>query len=105
MAAFVETPKIGDTVYFYRPGTADVVPATVTGVFGPDMINVQALECGMSVSKNAIHRKGCQTLLNSPSIAQFQGYWDYRDPPEVREAMRTVIQAAIDRQNQVPKKA
>jgi hypothetical protein len=86
-------PRVGDQVYYYGGGNSAVpCAATVVAVFGSaDLVNLAVWEVNRFVPKDAIMRHGCQAVVNSPTIAQQRGTWDYRDPPEIRNAISDLV--------------
>ena len=98
MAKTVECPRVGDVVYYYSPGNVSS-PAMghVTESFGPDIVSLSVWETGMYRVKTSVHRRDCDILKESPVILHTRGCWDYRDPPEVRQAMRDLLEMAMSK--------
>jgi hypothetical protein len=91
----VETVRTGDMVYYFLPNnTIKPQMAFVTDVFHEDLISLAVWNGTAFVSKNGMHKKGCQALMDSPLIEKRNGYWDYRETPEARKTMSALLDLA-----------
>lgn len=90
-----ETIRVSDVVYYYLPNNS-IKPqmAFVTDVFHEDLVSLAVWNGNTFVPKNGMHKKGCQSLIDSPMIEKRNGCWDYRDTPEARKTMSALLDLA-----------
>lgn len=94
-----QTPKVrvGDIVYFYAGGsTSDPpLPGFVVEVFGSMLtVRIPIVGSGIWHDKSRVHHKDAEILKTNPQLALRMGMWDFRDPPELHEAMLDLISPA-----------
>jgi hypothetical protein len=90
-----DTPRVGDMVHYFMPNNS-VVPhlAFVTEIHHRDLVGLAVWNGQSLIPKQAMHRKDCQALLDSPMIARRNGYWDFRDTAEARKTMSALLELA-----------
>jgi len=88
-----EKPRLGDDILFYPPGHTEPLPAKVQAVWNGDLVTLLVWEVNRYVEKRSVNRRGSKTLVNTPTIEMVTGSWDYRDPPDVRKAMKDMLES------------
>lgn len=94
--------RVGDIVYYFQ-NLNDHAPkaAIVTAVYSTDHVSMFVFEGASYSYKQTVHNKHSQAIVNSTKMAMDFGVWDFREPPEIRQAMDELIASCVP----APKKA
>lgn len=87
-------PRAGELVLYYPSGVVAEGTGTIAWIinaFNEDLVTLVSWDATRMSEHQAVLRSDCKAVKDNPAVAQMRGLWQFREPPEMRNAIYELV--------------